>query len=212
MRVARRFSLVLTAAFLSLHMSTCAPSTGAEDDAGEQSDDAGTGGSADAGGGGGTCTLAAAGFSGTDNGDGTITDATTSLMWMQSVGFPESYDEAENHCSDLDLGTHSDWRLPTIEEVRSLIIDCEATALGGACGVCDDSCTTDETTCRADCEGCDFAAHLDALFIATAGSTWSTTAVGYTGGMMYAVDFRNASVVTLSNMGNARAFCVRDAS
>jgi len=67
----------------------------------------------------------------TDNGNGTVTDNITGLMWQQSpdtngdgdidAADKLSYDEAVARADTLILGGHSDWRLPTIKELYSLI-------------------------------------------------------------------------------------------
>ena len=57
----------------------------------------------------------------TDNGDGTVTDTSTGLMWQQATSSsPKSWEEALPYCTTLNLGNHTDWRLPTIKELRSL--------------------------------------------------------------------------------------------
>ena len=63
----------------------------------------------------------------TDNGDGTVTDNVTGLMWQQAVpvgplaggGFTQP--QAVAFCPTLTLATHSDWRLPTIIELTSIV-------------------------------------------------------------------------------------------
>ena len=66
-----------------------------------------------------------------DNGDGTVTDTVTGLMWQKSpdlngdgvinVNDKLTYDEALARAGMLRLGGYTDWRLPTIKELYSLI-------------------------------------------------------------------------------------------
>lgn len=58
----------------------------------------------------------------TDNGDGTITDNVTGLMWQKEMGEQISYEEAESVAKSLNLGGYTDWRVPTIKELYSLIL------------------------------------------------------------------------------------------
>jgi len=58
----------------------------------------------------------------TNNGDGTITDRVTGLMWQKDMGEKMTLQEASTKARDLNLGGHSDWRVPTIKELYSLII------------------------------------------------------------------------------------------
>jgi hypothetical protein len=57
-----------------------------------------------------------------DNGDGTVTDAATGLMWQQGEGFG-TWDAVVNACEGLSLGGYSDWRLPNFKELVSLTND-----------------------------------------------------------------------------------------
>lgn len=79
-----------------------------------------------------------------DNGDATITDSATGLMWQKcsdgqtgldcsggsavSVVFDDgdgdlgiSHQPAINYCDSLSLATHSDWRLPNVKELMSIV-------------------------------------------------------------------------------------------
>lgn len=57
----------------------------------------------------------------TDNGDGTVTDDNTGLMWQKTPPKEKmTYDEALEYVENLELGGYSDWRLPTIKESFSL--------------------------------------------------------------------------------------------
>ncbi len=56
------------------------------------------------------------------NGDGTITDLNTGLMWSKAVSpHKMSLDEAQHEAVSMNLGGHSDWRVPNIKELYSLI-------------------------------------------------------------------------------------------
>ena len=65
----------------------------------------------------------------TDNKDGTITDGVTGLMWQQTVSATTyAWADALAYCPTLTLGGHSDWRLPSIVEVASILDDGQETA------------------------------------------------------------------------------------
>ena len=57
-----------------------------------------------------------------NNGDGTVTDTSTGLMWQQATA-PNTYDwyKAISYCESLSFAGYTDWRLPTIDEIKSLL-------------------------------------------------------------------------------------------
>lgn len=57
----------------------------------------------------------------TDNNDGTITDNVTGLVWQKDMGQKLSFEEALIKVNEVKLGGYSDWRIPTIKELYSLI-------------------------------------------------------------------------------------------
>jgi hypothetical protein len=56
-----------------------------------------------------------------DNGDGTVSDLVTGLMWQQDPGEKMTYSQAAAGAEDFSLAGYTDWRLPTIKELYSLI-------------------------------------------------------------------------------------------
>jgi hypothetical protein len=57
-----------------------------------------------------------------DNGDGTVTDLNTGLMWQKDPGGKKTYAEAVAGADTFNLAGYDDWRLPTIKELYSLIL------------------------------------------------------------------------------------------
>lgn len=70
----------------------------------------------------------------TDNGNGTVADNNTGLMWQKedddnvynwyeaSGTYDETYNpDSQDVCGSLNLGSHSDWRLPMKKELMSIV-------------------------------------------------------------------------------------------
>jgi hypothetical protein len=60
-------------------------------------------------------------FSYTDNGDGTVTDDVTGLMWVKARGDKVTWEDALAGAASCRVGGYDDWRMPTIKELYSLI-------------------------------------------------------------------------------------------
>ncbi len=58
-----------------------------------------------------------------NNGNGTVTDTETGLMWQQDTAASGkmTWDAAIQYCENLTLAGYSDWRLPNIKELRSIV-------------------------------------------------------------------------------------------
>lgn len=55
------------------------------------------------------------------NGDGTVLDTVTGLMWQQTDGGEMTFESAVIYCDTLTLGGYSDWRLPDCHELFSIL-------------------------------------------------------------------------------------------
>lgn len=55
--------------------------------------------------------------------------------WSKPAPYPMTWKEAEEYCSGLNEGGFSDWRLPTIDELRTLITSCSRTETDGSCRI-----------------------------------------------------------------------------
>ena len=65
-----------------------------------------------------------------DNGDGTITDHCTDLLWQKSTSNTQenpnpadqiTWNTAPTYCSSLNLGKQTGWRVPTIQELFTIV-------------------------------------------------------------------------------------------
>lgn len=55
------------------------------------------------------------------NGNGTVTDTVTGLMWQQTDGGEMTVESAVIYCDTLSLGGYTDWRMPNPHELFSII-------------------------------------------------------------------------------------------
>jgi hypothetical protein len=53
--------------------------------------------------------------------NGTVTDTVTGLMWQQTDGGEMAHPNAILYCNELSLGGYSDWRLPTAQELFTIL-------------------------------------------------------------------------------------------
>ena len=57
-----------------------------------------------------------------DNGNGTVSDQYTGLMWQQDTADKRmTWESALSYCEDLTLAGYTDWRLPNRNELQSLV-------------------------------------------------------------------------------------------
>ncbi len=58
------------------------------------------------------------------NGDGTVTDTTTGLMWAaKDNGSDINWSDAKGYCENYRGGGYTDWRMPTLDELETLYDD-----------------------------------------------------------------------------------------
>ena len=77
----------------------------------------------------------------TNLGDGRIADYDHELYWTADKS-PDylDWDDAKQYCSDLDVAGIHGWRLPTVDELRTLVVGCSKLEPGDECGVTDPDC------------------------------------------------------------------------
>ena len=119
------------------------------------------------------------------NGDGTVTDKVTGLMWQQVVPSARSWSDALAFCPMLALGGFSDWRMPTETELVSLI----DYSLGN--------------------DGTHAAVNATAFPSTPTGAFWSSTPEVGTSSGVWIVKFGDGSTNTTSATASLSLRCVR---
>ena len=62
------------------------------------------------------------------------TDPDTSLEWSNAEIF-RKWEDVEIFCKEMDEGGHTDWRVPDINELRTLVTNCSLTQIDGKCEI-----------------------------------------------------------------------------
>ena len=136
------------------------------------------------------------------------------LHWSSKASNIMNWDDAVNYCNNLNEDGHSDWRLPDIDELRTLIKNCPTTETGGECKVSEksgclsnDDCWEPQGSCYCENRSGDYYSNLgdNDLF-------WSSSTMSNNSYDAWSVYF-NQGLVAVSdkhlNLYNVR--CVRGA-
>ena len=72
-----------------------------------------------------------------ETGDAVCIDPEHLLIWSSLATEKKDWSDAGTYCENLEEDGYTDWKLPTIDELRTLIQNCEQTQFEGACLVSD---------------------------------------------------------------------------
>lgn len=120
----------------------------------------------------------------------------------------KTWEEANDYCDNLVECGYSDWHLPTISELRTLIQNCSKTETGGECGVTD-SCLSYSECYNNACKGCDYDSGKYSKLGDTVFYLWSSSVRSDTSVSAWYVGF-DSGLVGSSPKFNTHSFrCVR---
>ncbi len=148
-------------------------------------------------------------------------DTKSNLMWQNGkLAKEKTWEDAKKYCNTLVLDGFSDWRLPTIEELRSLIRGCDQNFYPD--GTCEISTTCNSyNNCKSKCGFCENfkgggenGTYLPPeIKIFGRYSFWSSTENSDNGGTFaFIVNFNQGSVGIRAKYSSTSSFsrCVRD--
>jgi len=127
--------------------------------------------------------------------------------WTDKVDSAMTWQKAKDYCNNLTACGYSDWHLPTISELRTLIQNCPATQTGGECGV-SDSCLSYECWNNA-CPGCSSDSSGKYSKLGDTGWFWSSSVRSDYSDDAWYVNFDSGDVSSGSKSYNIHGRCVR---
>jgi len=146
----------------------------------------------------------------TDVDGDTWVDPDTGLMWITSPwnALPSlSQDDAILYCQNLDYAGNTDWRLPDIEEMRTVVVDCPDIEPEGDCGVTEDCL---ESYCVEGCIFCDDGnSHQEEVFGGPFMYLWSSSPIPDWPEYGWTMSYANAGIVAVISENPWYVRCVR---
>ena len=135
-------------------------------------------------------------------------DSSSGLIWSARMSSKMAWSDAKSYCESYSEGIFSDWYLPTISELRTLIINCSGTVTGGSCGVTDTCLSYSE--CRNDtCSGCDYDDNDYYSKLGDTGWFWSSSTKSDNPNNAWFVGFSNGYVDDGNKYYDYNVRCVR---
>ncbi len=147
-------------------------------------------------------------------GDGVWLDEESGLCWEKvAIDYDVLFVEAELFCGSMTTNGYHDWRLPTIDEQRTLVVGCPPIEEGGSCGVHDGSSDPDYLY---GCDGCGYLEgpndgyYLRPELDGTCDKgVWTSSRKDGTSRTYWSISFANGSINSRGPMNSGQIRCVR---
>ena len=127
------------------------------------------------------------------------------FYWSEVASTKMNYNEAQNYCRRLKEGGISGWRLPTIDELRTLVQNCPGTMTGGVCkisaehGCLASYCLSSSCQCGSNNSG-KYSVFGDRVYL------WSSS---QSGERVYVIDFSRAGISSQYSGNKQNVRCIK---
>ena len=129
-----------------------------------------------------------------------------SLYWSKRSRNEMNWNSAKQYCENLTEGGYSDWRLPNIDELRTLIKNHSGTQSGGSCPISEKAGKLAWIDRTSDCDGRDGSSFSK---LGDTGWFWSSSVRSGYSSLRWYVNFGYGGVDGNSVEGNLYVRCVR---
>ena len=118
---------------------------------------------------------------------------TDGTFWSPLSDKKLSFKEADAYCSNLNIGGHNDWRLPTVDELRILVQNCPNLETDGACRLSEDNSCLLARKCldKKKCQ-CSTSGKYSKLYDST--TIWSASVNSSDSTEAYSIDFAGGKI------------------
>ena len=140
-------------------------------------------------------------------------DSEYSLIWSSRNTNSKTWSGANTHCETLEEGGYTDWRLPTIDELRTIIVNCPGAQAGGDCKISDPDHLSESDRVMADCS-CEDVSGNSTYYSKFGNDTqlWSSSDFADSSDYAWRVYFNSANVnVNVKSSNPYPVRCVRPA-
>jgi len=130
----------------------------------------------------------------------------TNLQWSSKSPNTMSSNEALNYCKNLSEKGFNDWRLPNIDELRTLIQNHPGTVTGGSCKISE---RTKKLAWEDWTEDCEFRSGHNFSKLGDTGFFWSSSIRSFDRNGLWSVGFDSGEVLGVGILSAAYVRCVR---
>ena len=150
-----------------------------------------------------------------DLGDGTLMDPGSDLLWQKIWVGEWEHAGALAYCEKNQAGLPgTGWRMPSLDESRSLVRGCPYTGTDGSC-VLGEECLSEEDCWHGKCAGCpegagpDGGCYRDGLLMGECGAYWTSSGDSTNGEHAWYVDFFTVGIKAGHKANPRGVRCVR---
>ncbi len=135
------------------------------------------------------------------------------LIWSDRSSNTMNWSSAKQYCEDLTEGGYTDWRLPNIDELRTIIKNCSKTETGGQCKVSEKNGRLSSNDCQSSCSYCEDRSNNGGYYSKFGDDDnvwlWSSSVLSDYSNFAWFVSFTSGGVSLNPKSGNFYVRCVR---